>query len=348
MVASPKWQALVVNGELSPLLKSRAHHASGAYAVREKSSHRVVYVGESSRGNLWRTLLRHFQAPDSFRLVRESGIFEGDPAKYEVALQVTSRGPRPRESTSTRIADLKRRGVKFRTDADQRAMAAQARWIASFRKAGHKLVNVDDGLAKGDDGPRESTCPVCDGEGVDLLGDRCDRCLGSGRVVVRNPSASSHDGPGAPSGELIELGRLTRLDDMVWSLRGAPVLAYDGRKRLFIVYVGRVVKPSAASERREYARTHGGASGPGDCRTGALADAPFVVVGPSSVIQYTTRKGGERELVDYVHEWGEGGRGRFVPPTVVAHRCGKPGCRWEGGLALVGGTYRVEDRGIVG
>jgi hypothetical protein len=151
-----------------------------------------------------------------------------------------------------------------------------------------------------------------------------------------------------PVGELVELGVLTRLDALYWSLRDAPVLAYDTVGRLFIVYAGKVSRSSTIVERREYARTHWGAEGRGDARDGVIASPPLVSFGESSVIQYTTRKGGDRELVDYVHEWGEGSRAKLVRPTIVAHDCGKPSCRWHGALALLGGSYTVEERGIVG
>jgi hypothetical protein len=154
--------------------------------------------------------------------------------------------------------------------------------------------------------------------------------------------------PAPPSSALVELGRLTRLDGFVWSLRDAPVLAYDDRGRLFIVYVGKVVRSSSTSELREYARTHWGAKGRGDCRGGSIADPPFVSHGSSRSIQYTTRKGSDRELVDYVHAWGEGGSGKLVPPRVLEHDCGKPRCPWTGALALAGGSYTVTERGIVG
>lgn len=83
---TPQWRALVVRGALSEALRVEIEAASGAYAIREKDSHRVVYVGESSRGRMWKTMLRHFQAPESFRKVRETGIFATRaPERYEVA-----------------------------------------------------------------------------------------------------------------------------------------------------------------------------------------------------------------------------------------------------------------------
>ncbi len=190
-MGTPVWQALMVRGELSPRLVADATDASGVYAVREKDSHRVVYVGESSRGVLWKTLLRHFQAPESFQRVRERGIFTGDPAKYEVAIEVTSRGPRPRPPAagspeSARIKELRRRGVAFTTDADQKALDLQAEWLANLKAAGHELLNVDDGLAFEDD---TRACSACGGDGEDLMGEPCEVCGGSGRVVKGNPGS---------------------------------------------------------------------------------------------------------------------------------------------------------------
>jgi hypothetical protein len=153
------------------------------------------------------------------------------------------------------------------------------------------------------------------------------------------------------SRELIELGRLTALDDFVWSMRGAPILAYDTAGGLHIVYAGERVGPSTKSARGEYARTHWGREGRGSERWGFVAVGPFKNLGPSRTIQYTTKKGRDRELVDYVHTWGEGSLRRCVPPVVLVHRCGPrcgPRCAARGSLALSGGSYTVSERGIVG
>ncbi len=157
--------------------------------------------------------------------------------------------------------------------------------------------------------------------------------------------------PPRPEGAVLtELGRLTRLDDLGWSLRDAPVLAYDRAKRLFIVYAGKVTRPSSRAEVREYVRTHWGQRGRGVVRNGGIAVGPFVSRGKSRVIQYTTKKGLDREIVDYEHTWGEGKAGRFVPPTVLEHVCRGcgPRCAAGGALALAGGTYTVGLLGIRG
>jgi len=184
-MSAPKWQVLWIGEGFNPAVVKQAKQGSGAYAIREKGSHVVRYVGESSRGVMWKTLLRHFQAPDTFAATRNAGIFTGDPKRYEVALRVTSRGARPRapahgSKDSVRLANLKRRGLPYRTDADQRAMSAQARWISTLKPT----INKDDGLA---DLPKLKTCPSCHGSGEDFLGDACDVCRGSGRVQASNP-----------------------------------------------------------------------------------------------------------------------------------------------------------------
>jgi len=147
-MASPRWLKLWIGSGFNPKVSERARVSSGAYAIRSSKTHVVAYVGESSRGTLWKTLLRHFQAPDSFRDVREAGIFTGDPRHYEVALHVTSKGHRPRapaagSSESKRLRELKRLGKRYTTEPDQRAMKAQADWIARLKPT----INKDDGRA---------------------------------------------------------------------------------------------------------------------------------------------------------------------------------------------------------
>ncbi len=178
----------------------------------------------------------------------------------------------------------------------------------------------------------------------------------AGQIKMFNPGAAP------PVGKLTELGILTELGFatvdtrkaivvvLAWSLRDAPVLAYDTQGRLFIVYAGKVARPSSRAELEEYARTHWGAKGRGDVRDGGRAVGPFRTLGRGTSIQYTTKKGSDRRLVNYVHEWGEGGSKAFTPPAIVEHdckRCG-PRCGARGALALSGGSYVVNDRGIVG
>jgi hypothetical protein len=308
----PKWRALAEGGELSGAIKADADGASGAYAIRRKRDHVVLYVGESSRGRLWRTLLRHFQAPESFRKVRERGIFDRDASKYEVALWVTSKGARSRSD---------------KAPADQRALDAQAKWIETLKPS----INVDDGKADDDDlsGP------------WDLPGEDDGHAFAS----LLNPAR-----------ELVELGKLTRLDyedergrvrALRFGLRSAPSLAYDDAGRLHVAYVKAAVRNVTAKELREYARTHWGEEGTGNVRAVNVALPPFRRLGKGLSVTYTTRKGGDGELVDYVHPWGEGARGKWAPPIVVVHACQRR-CAGVGQIALRGGTYRVTERGIVG
>lgn len=148
---------------------------------------------------------------------------------------------------------------------------------------------------------------------------------------------------------LVELGKLTCLtllrdgDEVVlrWRDRGAPILAYDQHKRLHVVYPGKVCRPATPGERASYARTHWGIEGRGKARDGITAPRPLRKLGTALTIQYTTKKGRDRELVDYVHRF-EGTR-----PVVMVHECTGGRCSSRGAIALVGGTYHVEPRGIV-
>jgi hypothetical protein len=329
----------------NPRVQKLAENASGAYAIRDRDTHTVRYVGESSRGVLWKTLLRHFQAPDSFRSVRERGIFTGDPKKYDVAIHVTSYGARPRapasgSAPSKRLSSLRKRGP-VRTAPDQAALDKQAEWIASLRPT----VNVDDGRAEGEETFLEARARM----------DREDEAAGAFGSLL-NPGKGPRIVAANPSGVLTEIGKLTSLrvkvarttDLLVWSLREAPSLAYDEKGRLAIVYVGRVVRAAKADETREYRRTHWGAQALAKVRNGGVAAPPFRDLGPAESITYTTRKGYDAHLVDYVHVFGEGARGKATLPRVLVHACAKRTCAGDGAIALGGGSYSVTSRGIVG
>lgn len=153
-----------------------------------------------------------------------------------------------------------------------------------------------------------------------------------------------------PEGYLVELGKLTAIEassrvggtisSAKWSPRSAPILAYDLRGRLFIVYTdGTTTRAARGSEKSRYKATHWGQEGRGELQNGAIVTGSCKVWGVGTRITYTTKKGEDRELVDYVHEWGEGATGEWEAPLVVSH-----GTRY----ALAGGTYRVDTRGIVG
>jgi hypothetical protein len=321
----PRWLVLVLEGgKYNPRVRELTHARSGAYAIRERDSHRVMYVGESSCGKLWKTMLRHFQAPDSFAKVRETGVFRKGPEHYEVAIWPTSKG----------VRRCTRQGAGKNQPGDPKALAAQAKWIASLKPE----KNKDDGLAFDADEWRRERERLAAGE--DTWGGLLN-----------------------PAGTLTNMGALTVLQGrdlktgrarvMRWPLRSAPTLAFDDAGRLFIVYRGRVVRPTTAEETAKFRRAHWGKEGRREVTEGVVAVPPFrrVMVGES--ITYTTEKGADRELVDYVHPWGEGAKGRWLPPIVVEHECHPatcPGskCAARNMLALMGGTYTTESRGIVG
>lgn len=151
------------------------------------------------------------------------------------------------------------------------------------------------------------------------------------------------------------LGKLTRLETKQrtysWPLRSAPLLAYDAAGKLFIGYRGKVVGASSDAQRKEYKRTHWGLDGDGDRIACDFAPPPYTIGEVSTRIAYTTEKGTDRELTDYVHEWGDyGGRKKpFTAPRVARHTCSGHGrCGSQDAIVLLGGSYTVKPDGIVG
>jgi hypothetical protein len=306
------WRPLIVDRTWNEEARKLAHEASGVYVVRDKRTGTVLYVGESHTGRMWKTLLRHFQDP-SGKFRRVSEWTHGNPGACEVAIVVTARG--------------------------QAALDLQAQAIEKLQPT----RNRDDGKAAGP--------IVTEAQDEDFFAQFSRENPGRGAVMrVRepNPTIARKASADRPKGALVTLGALTELEFRArggtlsvwrWSLRSAPVLAYDTRGRLFIVYGARPSGRASAAARREYERTHWGLPGAGDELAGTLIAGSAPTVGVSTRITYTTRKGDDPALVDYVHRWGEGASGVWEAPVIV--------CQGER-VALAGGTYKVNDRGIVG
>lgn len=298
-MSDDKWFPIYVEGKLNQQLRDKTIERSGAYAIREKRSRSVVYVGESQTGHLWRAIQRHFHAPDSYLTTGRASfaVSTSRASRYEVNYQVTSRGVRAKE------------------DGDQRAMNLQAAWIERFRSEGHELKNKDDGKAF-----------VWEQQPED-------------RGLIPNPSP------------FVEMGRITRLEgarfDLRWPLNRAPLLAVvvDKKAGAVIAYRGRkAVRAATEAEAKEWRKIHWGREPKGKAWDAGIAPAPWRTVGAVHRITYTTRKGTDAELVDYVHAFER------TRPTLKAHDCGPclPRCASAHALQLFGGSYRVTERGIVG
>lgn len=132
------WRALRVRGPKgwtwNNVVREATRGRSGAYAIRERASKQVIYVGESAEGGRvatkfplrwWKTITRHFQDPSGkFKSMGEwtgKNVFTSrHPDRYEIQVWVTSPG-----------------------DA---AMRKQAELIKRLKPT----QNVDDGLAYDD------------------------------------------------------------------------------------------------------------------------------------------------------------------------------------------------------
>lgn len=156
-------------------------------------------------------------------------------------------------------------------------------------------------------------------------------------------------------GHLHDLGALTRIEfsdrkrPMAWPLKRAPRLVYhacasgkgcDADGLLGILHFPRAKKGKPT---REYTRTHWGHKGDAGSYAGEMGvpGTGFATnMGTVRAVTYTTEKGGDPEITDYEHEFGDGARGKWTPPILAATP--------DGLLFFVGGSYRVTSRGIVG
>lgn len=95
----------------------------------------------------------------------------------------------------------------------------------------------------------------------------------------------------------------------------------------------------------EYVRSHWGHEGKAQVRSVQIASfdhGTLVELGELWEVAYGTTKGARGKRALYVHEFAR------ARPVLAYHHCSRAKCPERGRLAIVGGTYRVEPRGIVG
>lgn len=113
------WTWLAKRGEYNPAVRSFVHGEHGVYAIRDKDTHRVLYVGESHTGRLWKTMLRHFQGQRSFEGIGE--WTHPDAEQVEVKLWTTRTPDDARDLEVIQVSRLgpdQVRGVRQRLDDD--------------------------------------------------------------------------------------------------------------------------------------------------------------------------------------------------------------------------------------
>ena len=136
-------------------------------------------------------------------------------------------------------------------------------------------------------------------------------------------------------------------DRLEWAKRGfeePPPEAY-AEPGMVIAETTETVTEELANPRRrrnptpDYKAAHWGREAPNGVQSASAGDpskGPLVAYGELRSVTYSTRKGKDRELVDYVHAF------RKERPVLAFNREGK------GRLIVVGGSYTCEARGIVG
>lgn len=96
---------------------------------------------------------------------------------------------------------------------------------------------------------------------------------------------------------------------------------------------------------QEYVASHWGHEGKAQVRSVQIASfdhGTLVELGELWEVAYGTTKGARGKRALYVHEFAR------TRPVLAYHHCSRAKCPERGRLAIVGGTYRVEPRGIVG
>lgn len=109
-----RWLGLGAPGMPYPaaLRALRGRRVSGVYAIRDRESGEVLYVGESHTGRLYETLTRHLQG-----WARSKGHWKGMGGPND-----------PGTTYDRRWAE-----VRWRVTSDATALRAEARWMRSLR-----------------------------------------------------------------------------------------------------------------------------------------------------------------------------------------------------------------------
>lgn len=123
MTAKITWYPLGGASDAYPQVIGKLKKSSGVYAIRHRGwlSKTVVYVGESHSGNLYKTLVRHFQAWN-----RGKGWWTGQYA--------------PAQTDPGHTYDRASHEVAFRVASPARALALQAAWIASLKPRDNVII----------------------------------------------------------------------------------------------------------------------------------------------------------------------------------------------------------------
>lgn len=124
---SGEWLPLVERGEWNPRLRAAFASRSGAYAVRDKSTGTVLYVGESHCDRGMKTLQRHFQDA-SGKFAKRNEFTHRAPEKLEGAVWPTARGD---AATKKQHALVKRLKPHHNRD-DGKVRAAECSGDADF------------------------------------------------------------------------------------------------------------------------------------------------------------------------------------------------------------------------
>ena len=328
----------------------------GTYAVRDSSTHEVLYVGESSVDSSkrpalrwWKTITRHWQDPTGKFAARKEVTFTAKhPWKYEIALWPASSPEAALRKQADLIARMKPKHNKddgkakdegegneemgaFNFGANVRSNPSKGAWVEPVEAAqANARAMLRASRAPDHAAYWRGYLAVINGR-VPLPtyhGDFADQYAAGARDAARVLSTA-----GAPYSDAMGV-QVRELGDRVERQRRAP----------------RQPNPQASKAEREkaaaeYEDTHWGAPAKGAARALDVVDVThgrLIELGTLARVDYETTKKGDPKNAIYWHEF------EHVRPTLAYHACDRSGCPDRGKLVIAGGSYRVQRHGIVG
>jgi hypothetical protein len=119
----PSWTWLHRGGTWNPKVRAAVRGRAGVYAIRDRKTRTVIYVGEShayparDAARMWKTITRHFRDP-SGKFQKRGEWTHGNPGACEISVWTTDPGDPERV-----LRDEYRAQRKFKPSANLKELA---------------------------------------------------------------------------------------------------------------------------------------------------------------------------------------------------------------------------------
>ena len=347
-VNAPRWLPLLEGGRYNAAVREVARGASGAYAFRDRSSGRVLYVGESHTGRLWKTAIRHVHGQRSFARV---GEWTHDvPGRLDVAVWLCA----PDEALELEAALIEALDPVHNELWTEEVPAWLDDEDLDNAEAPPPRENPRRAPAAGDD---RSVYLACYREAL----AQQEAVEAATVAYLRTGEASYRRAAEQAVARMYQLAdRMRPLRDRHgWKLPPLYLMSRSSRADAAPSIVERATAATRRTKRArrsnpgaprhnaaaaaDFKRMHWGLAGDDDPQTVAVpvleAGEQLVALGQLTAVEYATEKGADGPST-YRHELED-------PLPTLAYALHTATGRREG-LFIVGGGYLIEERGIVG